>query len=96
MIDYIFDAIRATAGEDIEVNAFITDEEDNLVSAGCCFVLFGKDGDKFFECQGTCGGDNLWCFTIPAEETKGLKGRYWYSVYEDGKAISFFKPFWLV
>ena len=94
MIDYIFDAIKAKAGEDIEVSAFITDEEDNFVTAGCSFVLYGKDGDKFYECEGTCS-ENMTCFVIPAEETKGLKGRYWYTINEDGKTMNFFKPFYL-
>lgn len=40
--------------------------------------------------------DELWYFTIPAEATKGLQGRYWYCLYRDGDTLCFKEPIYLI
>ena len=95
MIEYIFDAIKCTAGENVEVTAFITDEAGEFITENCGFMLHDKDGNMITKIEGVCS-DNLWSFIIPAELTKGLRGRYEYCIYDAKGTLCFRKPFYLV
>jgi hypothetical protein len=95
MVDYIYDLIKATSGEDIEISAKITDEAGTTITSGCGLRIFDKDETFMFRIEGTYAGE-MWSFTIPGELTKGLKGKYWYCMCQDGKALSFREPFYLV
>ena len=97
MIEYLYNAIRATAGQDITVVAEITNDTEIPITEGCHIMLF--DPEK--EMIGTFDGeydikDNEWSFTIPAETTKGLSGRYWYSIYHYDNSLCFKEPIYLV
>ena len=96
MIEYLYDAIRAVAGQDIQINALITDDKENLITEGCCVMLHGEDTN-------ICSVDgefipevNEWGFTIPGEMTQGLKGRYFYCIQHDGCNLCFKQPIYLV
>lgn len=94
MIEYLYDAIRATAGSDIQVAAKVFDNLGNPIVSGCEFVLHIDD-----ETMLTVGGDyveDTWVFPIPAEFTKGLKGRYWYCIKHENEQISFNQAMYLV
>lgn len=94
MIEYIYDVIRATAGEDITISAKITEEDGTPITAGCAFRLY-DDEDMLARVEGTLTGE-VWSFTLPANKTDGLSGRYWYCFCKDNKTLCFKKPLYLV
>lgn len=96
MIEYLLNAIRMTAGEENAVFARISEDTDPI-STGCSFALHAQDGSMLAAVPGEYMElDNLWKFTIPAELTKGLSGRYWYCFQHEGQSLCFQEPLYLV
>ena len=93
MIEYLLNAIRATAGEEITVIANITSDGEPITE-GCGFMLH-IDDENMIKVDGAFNGE-LWTFTIPADATKGLKGRYSYCLCQGGKTLCFREPFYLL
>lgn len=93
MIEYLFNSIRATAGEDITVIANIR-QDGEPITEGCGFMLH-IDEENVVMVNGEFTND-LWNFTIPADVTKGLKGRYSYCLCKDGQTLCFKEPFYLM
>ena len=94
MIEYIHDAIRATAGNTLAIAAEITDDSGNQVIAGCAMMIFNNE-----ELIITADGEYLeeqWIFTIPAEATKNLKGRYSYCICQENTKLCFKQPIYFV
>lgn len=94
MIEYLYDAIRATAGLDIEIAAVITTEEGAPIESGCSLML-ASDDEVITMAQGVYNGE-VWEFTIPASVTTGLSGRYWYCIYHNDETLCFRKPIYLL
>ena len=95
MIEYLYDAIRAVAGQDFEVNAVITNPDGTLITEGCFFML--HDGDEMIRVPGAFDAESSqWSFLIPASSTTGMKGRYEYCVMHDGTNLCFKQPIYLV
>jgi hypothetical protein len=95
MIEYLYDAIRAVAGQDITVAAKVSDDSGNLITDGCAFVLHLDD--DMFSVDGAYYEDvNTWQFTVPAEITKGYSGRYSYCIMRNGENLCFKTPIYLV
>lgn len=94
MIEYLFNAIRATAGEDICICAKITDDNGTPIDAGCALRFYDDEG-MLARVEGTLTGD-VWSFTIPKEKTEGLKGRYWYCFCDGEKTLCFKQALYLV
>ena len=95
MIEYLHDAIRATAGEPITLAARITDENGTPVVAQC-HLNFYNDTEQIGHYSGSLV-NGVWSFTIPAEATKGIKGRYWYCVCDvEHTKLNFKQPIYLV
>lgn len=93
MIEYLANAIRATAGEEFVIVANIA--EDGIdVTSGCGFMLH-IDEDNVIMIDGEYK-DELWFFTVPAEATKGLSGRYFYCLCRDGNTLCFQEPIYLM
>ncbi len=93
MIEYLANAIRATAEEEIVIVANIA--EDGVdITAGCGFMLH-IDEENILMFDGEYK-DDLWYFTIPAEAIKGLRGKYMYCLCRDGNTLCFKEPFYLV
>lgn len=88
MIEYIENAIRATAGENICLIAKVIDALGNNLEA-CTFCLF-DDNEKLFMVDGLFNG-TVWEFHIPAEATTDLRGRYWYAVCDETDTSLCFK-----
>jgi hypothetical protein len=94
MVEYLYNAIRATAGNEITISAVITNENNNITE-NCCLWLHDKDKDTMLaEINGIYNGEE-WTFTIPAEVTKGLKGRYWYCIRHGDNSLCFKQPMYL-
>lgn len=96
MVEYIYDAIRATANTDTQIAAVITDEEGAAITEGCSLVLSDDKGLLL-----TVDGiyyENTWFFTIPADVTKDFRGRYWYCIHdkENKRNFSFKQPIYFV
>ena len=95
MIEYLYDAIRATAGEDIVITARITEPDGSAYTTGAHLNLY-DDENTMATLEGTYSGD-VWSFTIPADLTKGLAGRYWYCICNPSHTKMQFKaPLYLV
>ena len=94
MIEYIYDAIKSTAGADITINAKITDVDGAVITDGCALMLY--DNDSMITSVSGSYADDEWSFTIPANVTDGLCGRYWYCIYAHDNPICFKQPIYLV
>ena len=95
MTEYLYDAIVAVSGEDITVNAVITDDMGQAIKTGCSMVLC-SDNDELIEVEGTYVlEDEAWEFTIPADTTTGLSGRYWYYMRHNESNLCFKQPIYL-
>lgn len=95
MVEYLFNAIRATAGEDIAIVARITDENGEPITSGCSFMLNGANGAHHI-IDGVYTTNGVWEFSIPAELTLGLVGRYGYCFCNGDTTLCFEKPFYLM
>jgi hypothetical protein len=94
MIEYLYNAIRATAGEDIVIAANITDDEGNVITnCDSKFTLFDDEGE-LFAISGSCS--DCWEYNIPAIMTQELKGRYWYCICANGSTLQFKQPIYFV
>ncbi len=93
MIEYLYDVIRATSGQDIVVNAVITTDDGDNYEEGCGLRLY-DDEKMLFRVAGTFDGEQ-WSFRIPAENTEGLVGRYWYCICHNNNNLCFKTPFYL-
>lgn len=93
-VEYILDVIKATAGQEIEVCAEITDDEGEPITEACGFMLHNEDGSMLVKVSGIYA-DGVWSFVIPAEVTKGMKGRLLYCICNNNESLCFRKPFYL-
>lgn len=97
MIEYLYDAIRAVAGQDINVGAMITDANEELITEDCYLVLCSDEDGELYKAQGIFQDFNgMWQFTIPASITTGLKGRYLYDIRYKDENLCFKQPIYLV
>lgn len=98
MVEYLYNAIKAVAGQDMIITSIITDEEEELITEDCCFMLHDEDGEAVITVvDGVYNPDYLiWEFTIPANATLGLKGRYWYCIQHNDNNLCFKQPIYLV
>ena len=90
MIEYIYDAIRISAGQDVTLIAEITDESGEDITEDCELHIF-KGEEMIIEVAGTYKDDE-WHFIIPAEKTKGLRGRHFYCIGHRGSSLCFKQP----
>lgn len=96
MIEYLYNAIRAVAGQELTIEAKITDDSGAEINEGCTLVLH-FDNDAMYAAEGTYFEDiKSWQFTIPADVTKGLNGRYFYCIQQNGNNLCFKEPLYLL
>ena len=93
MIEYLYNAVRATAGEPIEIMAIVTAEDGTAITKGCKLKFYTTG--EVTTVEGVFINDQ-WSFTISAEVTKGKSGRFWYSIEANGKSLCFMTPIYLV
>lgn len=95
MVEYLYDAIRALSGQDITITALIADEEGVAIEENCHIMLFSPEKEHIATFDGVYKADGEWDFTIPAETTKGLHGRYWYCICQHNHSLCFKQPIYL-
>lgn len=95
MIEYIHNAIKASAGQPIGVTAKITNEDNTEITDNCSLMIH-TDKEMLLSVEGIYLGSSIWQFEVPAEATKGLKGRYWYCICNDNNNLCFKEPLYLV
>lgn len=95
MIEYLHNAIRAMAGADIIIEAKVSKENGSAITTGCRLVLHTPDEKMLIAVNGDYVGE-VWQFIIPAEVTKGLKGRHWYCIQYNENPLCFKEPLYLV
>lgn len=97
MVEYLHDAIKASAGSDIYIQARVLDEFGNEVKENVFFILHDKEdvSKHILEAEASDGGDAC-IFEIPAEITKEFKGRYWYSIKHGNEQLSFLQPMYFM
>lgn len=94
MIEYLYDAIRASAGRDLAIAANITDKEGNPVTENC--NLFVHSDEEHLITAEARYEDGQWIFEIPATATRGLRGRYWYCICQEENDLCFKQPIYFV
>lgn len=94
MIEYLYNAIIATAGEDITITAKIEDDSGHAVEA-CHLSLYDEQDNQLIKVDGVAL-DDVFNFTIPADATADIKGRYWYCICgHDNSSYCFNQPIYL-
>lgn len=96
MIEYLYNAIRATAGTPITIAAIITDDADSPIEEGCSLVLH-NDSEMIAMVEGVYNSDlATWEFTLEPEITADLCGRFWYCIKHNDEMLCFKEPIYLV
>lgn len=99
MIEYLYDCIKATANTDTIISAEITDEAEAPITEGCALMLHDKEDNMIGTYAGIYVEElNLWFFTIPADDTKELRGRHMYCICNvaDNRNLCFKQPIYFV
>lgn len=94
MIEYLYDVIRAVAGQEIVVNATVKDAYGEPITENCDMLIhigdeMIKSASEYDEVQG------MWAFSFPAEATQGLEGRFEYCIQHEGENMCFMTPIYL-
>ena len=89
MIEYLYDAVRASDGEDMTITATIRDNDGTTITDGCALRIFDEGGALIEEVDGTYYTDvGKWAFkfTFP---THKARARYFYTIAHNGEDINF-------
>jgi hypothetical protein len=93
MIEYIYDAIRATHGDDIEIAVKITESDGSVMASGSFIEVYDNDNHIVAFGEAEFNGE-VYNFVIPALENTG---RYFYVIKDVmGEALSFKQPLYVV
>ena len=95
MIEYLYDAIRATSGEDLVIDAVITETDGTPVDNKCALMLHSEN-EMIGSYAGKYYGRGVWEFVIPTAETAGMSGRYYYSICENDNKLCFKQPIYFM
>lgn len=96
MIEIFYDAIRATAGQPINLTVEVTDVEEP-VTQGLTMVIYDKAGAVIAKSNGAYSAeDNMWSFAFPSGATEGRNGRHYYSIQHYGSGLHFRQPLYLI
>lgn len=98
MIEYLYNGIRAHAGNDLTISAVVTNQAGEEITENVALVLHDKDRETMlFKAEGKYSEEaKEIAFVIPKEITQGKSGRYWYCIMHEGNALCFKEPIYLV
>jgi hypothetical protein len=94
LVEYLYDAIRVSGGHDATITAKIYNDAGDAVIEGCMLMIHSA-GEHLFDIMGEYAEDT-WFFTIPAEKTKELNGRYWYCICSADTDLCFKQPIYFL
>lgn len=83
MIEILYNAIHLTAQDNNTLYATITDNEDEPITSGDCFLVIPSVGLRI---KGICEAGGAWRFEIPQNEGRG---RAEYHIELDGVYLDF-------
>ena len=89
MIEYLYDAVRTSDGEDMTITATIRDNDGTTITDGCALRIFDEGGALIEEVDGTYYTDvGKWAFkfTFP---THKARARYFYTIAHNGEDMNF-------
>lgn len=92
MIEYLYDAIRATAGADVVITSRIVEDDACVEGVG---LMLHLDEENAIVVPGVLENE-VYQFTIPAEITRELKGRYLYCFCKEDEPLCFKEPIYFV
>lgn len=96
MIEYLYNAIRATAGTPIVITAIITDDAEIPIEEGCSLELH-NDKELLETVAGSLNQETtLWEFTLEPQVTAHLCGRFWYRIRHNEEILCFKEPIYLM
>lgn len=95
-IEYLYDMIKVTGGEDALVTALITENDEIAEAAG--FHLYDQELTELLYVPGQLDEQGLYFeFPIAGEVTKYMKGRYLYNICNgNGSSRCFYQPILIV
>ena len=96
MIEYLYDAVRTSDGEDMKITATIRDTDGTTITDGCALRIFDEGGALIEEVDGTYYTDvGKWAFkfTFP---THKARARYFYTIAHNGEDMNFKARIYLV
>lgn len=95
MLEYLYDAIRANAGQPLGITAQLANNGEPIIED--CVLVFFDDNQELTHVEGLYIAEiDRWNFTVPAEVTEGRIGRHWYCIRHDGVNLCLNKPIYLV
>lgn len=94
MIEYLYNAIRATSGEAVTIAAKITDDNGEIITSNSYLEIY-SDVQLLETINGIYDGE-MWDFSIPEETTEKLTGRYWYCIKYNDSSLCFKQPIYFI
>ena len=95
-LNYLYDAILASKGEETIISAIITDDDNVVIPDGCALRLYDKDCDcMLHRVEGAFDGEQ-WTFTLSKEQTAELSGRYFYCICRYGNSLCLKQPIYFM
>ena len=92
-VEYLYDCIYLTAGQDTGISATITDGNDEPITIGCSMVLYDENDEVIITVDGKYIAElGSWQFDFKAADTAALSGRYFYAILHDGESLCFKTP----
>lgn len=93
MVEYFYDYIKVSAGEENILCAFIQEQDGTAITTNCDFTLFDNFGNMLFEVQGEYVEEmGYWMFAVPAIDEPG---RYYYTIGNDGVDLNYKTPYYV-
>lgn len=93
-ITIIGEVTQASSGQDITILADITDAEGAKIAREC-FIELWQGNNAIYKANGAYNGE-IWAFTIPADVTIDLHGRFFYAISNNEHNLCEIKPIYII
>nr|DAJ77168.1 MAG TPA: hypothetical protein [Caudoviricetes sp.] len=96
MIEYLYDAVRTSDGEDMTITATIQENDGTVITDGCALRVFDNEGAQVLEKEGIYYSDvQEWEFKFELPYNSACN-RYFYTISHNGIDLAFKAPIYLV
>lgn len=93
MVEYLYDAIKVSAGSNAVISAKVSTDDGIPITEGCELIIHLNHSHLAFAGEYV---DDIWYFNIPASMTEALKGRYEYCFKHNDEQLCFKQPIYFV